>query len=146
MRNFHIALVVVGVTVAGCNKQPEPAHMPAAGGGAMMGGTQMPMQGTQLMTTMGGQLDSLATMTPAQMAAVMPAHEALTSQMMGTMDSGMQGMNMQRDSGWMALNDSVRQDLATMPDLSGAALQVRMQAHIGRMRRMMTMYQGMPHN
>jgi hypothetical protein len=46
----------------------------------------------------------------------------------------------------MALNDSVRQDLAAMPDLSGDALQVRMQSHIGRMRQMMTMYQGMPHN
>jgi hypothetical protein len=77
---------------------------------------------------------------------MMTPHEAHVSQMMDMMDSAMQGMNMQRDAGWVALNDSVQQDLAAMPSLSGDALRVRMQSHTGRMRRMMATYQGMPHN
>ncbi|HMU61206.1 MAG TPA: hypothetical protein PKA66_05440 [Gemmatimonadales bacterium] len=106
----------------------------------------MTAQEPDMVNLMSAQLDSLAIMTPAQMTAMMTAHDAQVSQMMDMMGSAMQGMNMRRDAGWMALNDSVQQDLTTMPALSGDALQARMQAHIGRMRRMMTMYQGMPHN
>lgn len=145
MRMLHLALAIVAVTSAACNKKPEAAQAPPAGVAGMMGGTQMPMQGTQMMSVMGAQLDSLGAMTPAQMTAMLPAHQALASQMMSSMSTGMQGMNMQPDSGWMAVSDSVTQDLTAMPGLSGSALQDHMQSHIGRMRRMMMMYQGMTH-
>ena len=143
MRILRIALAIVAVTSAACNKKPDAAQAPAAGAAGMMGGTAMAAQGTQLMATMGAQLDSLGAMTPGQMAAAMPAHQALASQMMSMMSTGMQGMNMQPDSGWVALSDSVSQDLTAMPGMTDGALQSRMQSHIGRMRRMMTMYQGM---
>jgi len=146
MRNIHTVLAIVALTLAACNTKPEATQVPSAGAGGMMGGAQMTAQEPEMVNLMSAQLDSLATMTPAQITAMMPAHEALASRMTGMMGSGMEGMNMQRDSGWMALNDSVQQDLTAMPGMSGDALQVRMQAHIGRMRRMMTMYQGMPHN
>ena len=143
MRILHAALAVVALTLAACSKKPEATQVPPAGATGMMGGSQMTMQGTQEMAMMGAQLDSLGTMTPAQMLAMMPAHHALATQMMGSMGSVMQGMNMQLDAGWVALSDSVQQDLTAMPGLSGGALQSRMESHIGRMRRMMTMYQGM---
>lgn len=146
MRSLLAALAIVALTLTGCGKTQDASHAADARANGMMGEPMSVAQGTQLMTMMGGQLDSLGTMTPAQMTAAMPAHEALSTQMLGTMGSGMQGMSMQNDAGWMALNDSVRQDLTAMPGLSGDALQARMQAHIGRMRRMMIMYQGMPHN
>jgi hypothetical protein len=145
MRILQVALAAVTVALAACNKKPEASQLPPAGATGMMGGPQMTMQATQQMAMMGTQLDSLGAMTPAQMIAMMPAHQALSTQMMGSMGSVMQGMNMQLDSGWVALSDSVKQDFTTMPALSDGALQSRMQSHIGRMRRMMTMYQGMMH-
>lgn len=150
MRIPQVTLAIAVITLAACNKKPEVAQVPTGGAAGMMGGTQMPMQGGQMptqgmqvMTMMGAQLDSLGAMTPAQMITMMPAHQALASQMMSSMGSEMQGMKMQPGSGWMALSDSVRQDLTAMPGMSDGALQTRMQAYIGRMRRMMTMYQGM---
>ena len=145
MRILHAALAVLFVTLTACEKKPEASQVPPPGATGMMGGPQMTMQGTQELAMMGAQLDSLGGMTPAQMIAMMPAHQALATQMMGSMGSAMQGMNMQPDSGWVALSDSVKQDLTAMPGLSDGALQSRMQSHIGRMRRMMTMYQGMTH-
>lgn len=146
MRRTHTALAIVALALGACNTKPEAAQTPTAAVGGMMGGAQMTAQEPDMVNLMSAQLDSLAIMTPAQMTAMMTAHDAQVSQMMDMMGSAMQGMNMRRDAGWMALNDSVQQDLTTMPALSGDALQARMQAHIGRMRRMMTMYQGMPHN
>jgi hypothetical protein len=144
MRILPAALAVLLVTLTACEKKPEATQVPPSGATGMMGGgPQMTMQGTQEMAMMGAQLDSLGAMAPAQMIAMMPAHQALATQMMGSMGAVMQGMNMQLDSGWVALSDSVRQDLTAMPGLSDGALQSRMQSHIGRMRRMMTMYQGM---
>ncbi len=107
MRLLQIALAMAVVTTAACNTKPDAAQPPAAGPAGMMGGTPMAAQGTQLMATMGAQLDSLGAMTPAQMIAAMPGHQALASQMMSMMSAGMQGMNMRPDSGWVALSDSV---------------------------------------
>jgi hypothetical protein len=146
MRILYVAPAVLFVALTACERKPEATQVPPpAATGMMGGGPQMTMQGTQEMAMMGAQLDSLGAMTPAQMIAMMPAHQALTTQMMSSMGSVMQGMNMQLDSGWGALSDSVKQDLTAMPGLSDGALQSRMQSHIGRMRRMMTMYQGMTH-
>lgn len=59
------------------------------------------------------------------------------------MGADMRGMNMTPDSAWAALSDSLRQDLADLPSLSGGALKSRMQAHVGRMQRMLAMHEGM---
>lgn len=145
MRILQMAMTLALVTVSACDNKPAPEQAPAPGTTGMMGGTPRAIPATQAMSLMGAQLDSLGSMTPAQMAAMMPAHGALASQMMSAMGAGMQGMNMEGGPGWAALGDSVRQDLTTMAGLSEAALQAHMQSHIGRMRRMMTMYRGMPH-
>ena len=143
MRSIHGLLMLVAATAGACGKKQEGPQPPAAETPGRMGGMGMAMQGMQLMPLMRAQLDSLGTMDPAQMAAMMAAHQGLASRMMDAMGSDMRGMNMKPDAAWSALSDSVRQDLAEMPNLSGAALRSRMQEHIGRMQRLMAMHQGM---
>lgn len=107
--------------------------------GMPMGG----MPGIGLMTAMRSQMDSIAGMSPAQMQARMAAHRALSSQMMDAMGADMRSRHMTPGAGWSALSDSVRQDLAELPALSGAALQTRMRAHFDRMRRLMGQHDSM---
>ena len=143
MRISHGILAVAMVTLAACGKKPDAAQVPATDPPEKMGGMQMGVQGMQLIPLMRAHLDSLAAMPPAQMAAMMPAHQDLASRMMDAMGADMRGMNMKPDSAWAALSDSLRQDLGDLAGLSGAALRSRMQAHIGRMQRMLAMHEGM---
>lgn len=142
MRGTHVVLAVGVIALTACGKRPEAVQVLATDTVAK-GGMQMAMQGMQMMPMMTAHLDSLGGMAPAQMAAMMTAHQDLASRMMDAMGADMRGMHMAPDAGWIALGDSVRQDLAELPGLSGGALQGRMQGHIGRMRRMMTLHQGM---
>ena len=90
-------------------------------------------------------LDSIGSLQSTQMVTMMPAHQALASQMMDAMGADMRGRNMQPDAAWTALADSVRHDLTDLPGLSGEGLTTRMQAHVARMQRMMGMHEGMMH-
>ena len=47
------------------------------------------------------------------------------------------------DTAWTALTDSVRRDLADLPALAGRPLQVRVRAHVERMRRLLDMHERM---
>ena len=104
---------------------------------------QMSMQGVQMMPAMQDHLDSTATMTPSQLSAGMATHQDLTSRTMDAMGADMRGMGMQPDAAWSALGDSLRQDLAELSSLSGAALKDRMDAHASRLKRMMAMHEQM---
>jgi len=139
MRALYAGLAMAVVTLSACGKKTEVP--PADAGG--MGGMQMAMQGVDMIPAMRAHLDSLAGATPAQMLAMMAAHQDLASRMMDAMGADMRGMHMAPDAAWAALGDSLRQDLADLPGLSGAALQGRMQAHIGRMGRMLERHGGM---
>ena len=143
MRSMHGILMLATVTLTACGKKQEAGQAPAADAAGRMGGMQMGMQGMQMIALMRAHLDSLGTMEPAQMAAMMAAHQALTSRMMDAMGADMRGMNVKPDPAWSSLSDSVRQDLGDLLGLSGAALESRMQGHIGRMQRLMAMHQGM---
>lgn len=143
MRVMHGVLAGAAIMLAACGKKPEAAQAPAADTARTMGGMQMPVQGMQIVAMMPAHLDSLATMAPTQMTAMMAAHEVLASRMMDAMGADMRGMNIESDSAWTALGDSLRRDLAELPGLSDGSLTTRMQAHIGRMRRMMAMHEGM---
>lgn len=142
MRRMPWKLALATGILAACGRKPEPAQTPADTAG-QMGGMQMNMQGMQMMPMMRAHLDSMAAMRPEQMAAMMAGHQDMASRMMDAMGADMRGMNMQPDTTWTALSDSLRHDLADLPGLSGEALRTRMEAHIARMRRMMTMHQGM---
>lgn len=141
MRATHIALAIAMVTLAACSKKEQAAKAPAADSTGSMGG--MAMQGMKMIPLMRAHLDSLGAMPAGQMAAAMAAHQDLASRMMDAMGADMRGMNMQPDSAWTALADSVRQDLADLPGLSGAGLTARTKAHVGRMQRMLVMHEGM---
>jgi hypothetical protein len=143
MRVVHGVLAIAMVTLAACDRKPEAAQAPAAGTAGGMAGMQMAMQGMQMMPMMRAHLDSFAGMQPAQMSAMMAAHQDLASRMMDAMGADMRGMGMKPDSAWTALSDSLRQDLADLPGLSGGPLKRRMQAHVGRMQRLMAMHQAM---
>src|SRR5437879_13123631 len=54
-------------------------------------------------------------------------------------------MGTKPDPAWTALTDSIKRDLADLPTVSGRALDARLKAHIGRMRRLMAMHEGMMH-
>jgi hypothetical protein len=141
MSTFQI-LVIVGVLVlAGCgNKEQPPSAMPG-----MQGMPGMVMRSDSLMPMMRTDLDSLSR-TPSQFAkGMLQAHEAMASQMLDAMGTDMTMMNMRPDSAWTTLTDSVKRDLADLPPLSGRALETRLPAHVGRMRRLLDMHRAMMH-
>lgn len=140
MRRSRWVGVAALVALAACGKKPESARTPADSAGNMGG---MAMQGMQMMPMMQAHLDSMAPMRPEQMTAMMAGHQDMASRMIDAMGADMRGMNMQPDTAWTALSDSLRQDLAELPGLSGEPLRTRMGAHIARMRRMMAMHQTM---
>lgn len=134
------ALVLAALAVGGCSKKAPPADQAADTANSA---TPMAMQGMQMMPAMQAHLDSVAAMTPAQLKDAVAAHEDLTSRTMDAMGADMRGMGMQPDSAWSALADSLRQDLAELPALTEAALKARMDAHAGRLKRMMAMHEQM---
>jgi hypothetical protein len=148
-------LLALAVSLAGCgrsagDKVATRGDTSGASSGtadtakAGMGGMQMSgMQGMSMMAAMRSHMDSMARMSPELMKAMMSRHEDMASRMMDAMGADMSGMRMPPDAAWTALADSVRQDLADLPALSGDALRRRMQAHVDRMQRLMARHQGM---
>ena len=145
MRITSTFLAIALLVTAACGGKGDspPAQAGDTTGDTMTGGMQMSMQGMQMIPAMRAHLDSLATMTPAQMSSAMAAHQDLASRMMDAMGADMRGMNMTPDSAWTALGDSLRRDLAVLSGLSGEALTARMQGHSDRMRRMLGMHEQM---
>lgn len=141
MRVMHWHFALALVAAAGCGQKPEATQTPAADTAGTMWG--MVMQGMQLMPMMGAHLDSVAAMRPEQMATMMATHQDMASRMLDAMGRDMRGMNMTPDAAWTALSDSIRRDLADLPGLSGELLRTRMEAHIARCRRLMSMHQAM---
>jgi len=129
--------------VAACGGRTDQARTDSEAQDTAMGGMQMSMQGMQMIPAMRAHLDSMGGMSPAEMSAGMSGHEDLASRTMDAMGADMRGMGMQPDSAWSALGDSLRQDLAELPSLSGPALKERMSSHADRLRRMMTLHEGM---
>lgn len=63
--------------------------------------------------------------------------------MLDKMGADMHAMRMSESPEWTALTDSVKPDLAELPDLEGQALSARMRAHGKRARRLMGMHEKM---
>jgi hypothetical protein len=147
MRISHWVLVIGGLALASCGREGERAerrdtsemagHMDS---GDMSG---MNMGGTQMMPQMRAHMDSMARMSPGQMQAMMASHQAMMSQMMDRMGADMRGMKMSSPPEWTALMDSVKLDLAELPNLKGQALSARMRAHADRVRRAIAAHEKM---
>ncbi len=133
-----VVALVLAITGCGEKKTQQAADMPGMSG--MQG---MVMRSDSLIPRVRAHLDSLARL-PGRFAAGMPAvHDAMTSQMLDAMGSDMRMMNMPGDTAWTALTDSVRRDLADLPGLAGRPLEVRVRAHIERLRRLLDTHERM---
>ncbi len=158
MRMSHWALLVGALAFASCGRGGERAATTRATGGMMgrmdsggMGMGQMDsggmgmgnMQGMTMMSGMRAHMDSMMRMSPQQMQAMMAMHEQMMSGIMDGMGADMRGMNMSGTPEWSALTDSVKQDLADLPNLKGQQLPARMRAHADRVKRLIAMHQKM---
>ena len=147
MRALYLGIALIGLA-AGCGKGPkeEPAAGAAGHEGMAMDSSKMhgmAMDRSRMMPMMQAHMDSMQAMTPEQMSATMPRHERMMSEMMDRMGGEMRQMQMAENSEWSALTDSIRQDLAELPSLTGQKLQTRMRAHAERVRRLLGAHEQM---
>jgi hypothetical protein len=148
--NVLLTMTLILLALAACNKPPKagPA-VETHQGMVLLPDSGQPEReskstdGTGMMLMMQAHIDSMARMSPEQMSRMMARHEQLMSQMMDRMGGEMRQMRMAETAKWSALADSVRQDLAELPSLSGQALSTRMQAHADRVRRLIAMHKRM---
>jgi hypothetical protein len=167
MGTSHWALLVGALALAGCGGRGNEAESKAAGGttgqadssamgmghmdssGMKMGHMDsggmggMHMQGMPMMSNMRAHMDSMRQMSPQQMQAMMAMHQGMMSHMMDGMGADMRGMKMTASREWNALTDSVKQDLADLPNLKGQQLSARMRAHADRVKRLIAMHEKM---
>ena len=140
--------LVIGLAAAGCGRNENGAAR-SADTGSMVGHMDsggmagMSMGSSRMMPEMRAHMDSMMRMSPQQMQAAMAGHERMMSQMMDQMGSEMRQMKMAESREWSALTDSVKQDLAELPSLTGQALSVKLRGHAGRMRRLITAHDEM---
>ena len=146
MKALRMTVIAGLLASAACNKPKDtPAAdshsgMPTDSGG-MRGMSGMGNSG--MMPVMQAHTDSMMRMNPTQMSGMMAAHERMMSQMMDQMGGQMRQMKMSETPEWSALTDSVRQDLAELPELKGQALSSRMRAHADRVQRLMKAHEQM---
>jgi hypothetical protein len=77
------------------------------------------------------------------MQAMMVMHQQMMSRMMDGMGADMRNMKMSGTSEWSALTDSVKQDLADLPNLKGRQLSARVRAHTDRVTPLIAMHEKM---
>jgi hypothetical protein len=145
-RTLVALLAVVGCGDRGQGGAKENQDTPGTAaqmdsGGMRMGG--MSMQGMAMMPQMRAHMDSMMRASPQQMQAMMAEHEAAMSRMLDGMGADIRGMNMTASPEWNALTDSVKEDLAELPNLKGQALSSRVRAHGERVERLLKMHEKM---
>ena len=137
-RRFSAGFAAMLVIAACGKKQPAPEQS------RQMSGMQgMSMRSDSMMSMMRAHLDSMAAVPPQFVGSMMATHEEMASRMLDAMGADMTAMGMKPDPAWTALTDSIKRDLADLPALSGRALEQRVEAHIARMRRLMSMHDSM---
>lgn len=147
MRYAQWVLAAAGMLLAGCG---DKARTDQASGGtkadSMVGvemGKHGRMRSMEMMPGMRAHMDSMAQASPEQMKLMMKMHEEMGSRTLDAMGADMRSMNMTTDAAWTALSDSIRNDLAELPGLSGSALKQRMQGHVTRVERLMDRHEEM---
>ena len=151
MRPMLWILSVAVIANAACKGKDQTAERTQPAGQQGMGGMKMDsmpmggdhMGGSGMTAMMRTHMDSMMRMSPEQMSDMMAAHDRMMSQMMDRMGADMRGMNMSGDAKWNALVDSVKADLAELPNLQGRDASSRMKAHADRVRRLLAMHEAM---
>ena len=148
MKLTQWAYVAAGVMLAACGDKSARTDQASGGtkadsmAGMEMGG-HSGMGSMAMMPGMRAHMDSMAQATPEQMKSMMKMHEEMGSRMLDAMGADMRSMNMPSDVAWTALSDSVRNDLARLPGLSGNALKQRTQNHVERFNRLLGRHESM---
>lgn len=143
--------LVIGAALPACRAGDErsavadsPATATPADSAGGMGGMRMGgMMGAGMMDSMQTHMGMMDTVSGDRMKEMLPMHRQMTANMLSQMNSEMQGINMPANPAWTATVDSLRQDLAWMPDVGGAELKAMMPAHHARMQRLMEMHRDM---
>ena len=149
MRTIRLIAVAGGILLAACGGEKGGDQKPADAPGGMAGmdstrtDWHMGMEGMSMMPAMRAHMDSMMRLLPDQMSSMMAMHDRMMSQMLDRMGADMRGMQMSGSAEWNALTDSVKRDLAELPELKGKELSARMEAHAERVRRLLAMHEHM---
>ncbi len=141
VRYFATATAILAILACGGNEQrgsdTVDAGMEGMGGmgDVPMGGMTMDQMSAHMTAMQGASGDSIMRM--------MPLYRQLVANMLAQFNREMSQMNMPDDPAWGATVDSIRQDLARMPELSAAEMQAMMPGHHARMMRVMEMHRSM---
>ncbi len=84
-----------------------------------------------------GTMGTLGHMSAANVQWMWSMHARMSGQMMGAMMANMRAGGVAPGPEWLALRDSVRADMAQLPQLQGGSLRALMLAHQERMQRLM---------
>lgn len=101
------------------------------------------MPSVEMLPAFRSYLDSLLVASPAELVTRVGEHASRVQQMLDAMNRDMNAMNMQPDTAWAALADSVRNDLSVLGPLQGEQLILGMRAHVGRLRRLLDRHESM---
>lgn len=139
-----VVLAIVGCAGGEKKAADTTAAIPAQGSMEGMSGMQaMPMAGNTAMDRMRAHMAATGGASGDSLMRMMPEHRQMAANMMAQFNREMSQMNMPDDPRWRATLDSLRQDLARMPELSAAEMQRMMPAHNARMTRLMDMHRSM---
>lgn len=115
----------------------------ATSAGAQMGGMGgMPM-GSMATDQMSAHMTAMRGAGGDSLMRMMDMHRQMTANMIARFNREMSRMSMPGDAGWSATVDSLRQDLARMPELGPAEMQLMMPGHHARVMRLMAMHRSM---
>ena len=149
MSQRRMGLVLILSAVAACGTGEQKRAQPAdsavhPAGGQMPGmGSMGSMESEGMMREMRSHMQAMSAAGADSLRRVLPMHRQMTANMLQQMNTEMRGMQMAGDTSWIALTDSVRQDLTQLPDVSSAELPGFMDRHRGRVERLMTRHEQM---
>lgn len=140
--------ILVGACQGGERSAGESDSPAVSAGTDTMQGTEgmggMEMQGSAgMMSQMDSHMAMMDGASADSMRSMLPMHRQMAANMLAEMNREMRGMNMSGDAAWTATMDSVRQDLVTLPELSGPELKAFMPAHHRRLMRLMEAHRAM---
>lgn len=101
------------------------------------------MMGTAMMDSMQAHARMMAKMSPDEMAAMVPMHRQMVTNILNQMTSSMRSANVEPSASWTATTDSVRHDLARLPDLTKSQLKDSIPSQCARVSRAIGMYKEM---
>jgi hypothetical protein len=132
-------------------RRGESSAVPVPGANAGHGSTgavaRMPGPSCVVGTTNGKLMDSMhsamhrmESMDSAQIAALLPMHRQMVGAMLSEMGADTGQMSATAAAAWTATADSVRRDLAGLPQMASSELKRTIPAHEARVMRLMKMH------